>query len=225
MLSTERWRRFETNLILTCSITLVAYLGIRYAYSQFIIILIESILVTLSIVFILSIKKDGLGPLAITVLGCTTLILLVLIPYDVPVNGTLVPIVFKTVQFSETITAVREDVVLFKEYVLSLTLFDFGFGLVLAYKPSLLYVKNRPTDDMPYPLWESKTRSMTRFSQNLVPLKSFLDEKEKFFIFKYKFVLVSIDNKIYLVRPDENVPETTVLLRTRSGQSLLGIWS
>ena len=61
------------------------------------------------------------------------------------------------------------------------------------------------------------------FSPNLVPVKSLITEKEKWIIFRYKFVYVSIDEKIYLVRPNDNVPETAFLLRSKSGQSLLGI--
>jgi len=57
----------------------------------------------------------------------------------------------------------------------------------------------------------------------LIPVRSLLNEKERWFIFKYKFILVSIENKIYLVKPDDMVPETAILLRSKSGQSPLGM--
>ena len=87
----------------------------------------------------------------------------------------------------------------------------------------LFFMKDRLPDGPPYLLWESKTQPGTHFSPNLVPVKSLLSEKEKWIIFKYKFILVSIDNKIYLVRPNDSVPETATVLRTKSGQSPLGM--
>ena len=91
------------------------------------------------------------------------------------------------------------------------------------YITRILYVRNRLSDEIPYPVWENKNLSTTRFNPKLVPVKSLIIEKEKWIIFRYKFVYVSIDEKIYLVRINDNVPETAVLLRSRSGQSLLGM--
>ena len=169
------------------------------------------------------IRKDGLGPVAITILGCSTLIMTGLIPNDV--SATQIPdgVSFKTKTILETVSSIQDNIVRFKEYVVFLTLFDFGIGIALAYRPDILYVRNRLPDEIPYPVWESKNQSMTRFSPNMVPLKSLITEKEKWIIFRYKFVYVSIDEKIYLVRPNDNVPETAVLLRSKSGQSLLGM--
>ena len=219
----QKTKRFGTNLILSCTILFVAYAGIHYAHSQFVVLLVESTLVTLSFLFIMHIRKDGLGPVAITILGCSTLIMTGLIPNDV--SATQIPdgVSFKTKTILETVSSIQDNIILFKEYVVFLTLFDFGIGITLAYKPDVLYVRNRLPDELPYPVWESKNQSMTRFSPNLVPVKSLITEKEKWIIFRYKFVYVSIDGKIYLVKPNDNVPETAVLLRSKSGQSLLGM--
>ena len=132
-------KRFGTNLILACAIFFVTYVGIRYSYSQFILSLVESTLAALSTWFILSIKKDGVGPLAMTILGCGTLILLGIVSSDAAITNTIDLVSFKTKSIFESMTVVKEDLVLFKEYVLFLTLFDFGIGLVLASRPTLLY--------------------------------------------------------------------------------------
>ena len=219
----QKTKRFGTNLILSCTILFVAYAGIHYAHSQFVVLLVESTLVTLSFLFIMHIRKDGLGPVAITILGCSTLIMTGLIPNDVSTTQIPDGVSFKTKTILETVSSIQDNIVRFKEYVVFLTLFDFGIGIALAYRPDILYVRNRLQDEIPYPVWESKNQSMTRFSPNMVPLKSLITEKEKWIIFRYKFVYVSIDEKIYLVRPNDNVPETAVLLRSKSGQSLLGM--
>ena len=219
----QKTKRLGTNVIMCCTMFLVAYTGIHYTHSQLSVLLVESVLFALSFLFIVNIKKDGLAPLAITVLGCSTLIMTGLIPNDM--SATQIPdvISFKTKTIHETVSSIQENIVLFKEYVVFLTLFDFGIGIALAYRPDILYVRNRLPDELPYPVWESKNQSMTRFSSNLVPVKSLITEKEKWIIFRYKFVYVSIDEKIYLVRPNDNVPETAFLLRSKSGQSLFGI--
>ena len=219
----QKTKRFGTNLILTGTIFLIAYAGIRYAYSPFITLLMEFVLIALSAMLVLSIRKEGLGPTAITILGCSTLILIGLVPYYISANQIPDMISFKTKPILEPISSIENDIIMFKEYIVFLTLFDFGIGLSLAYRPTFLYVRNRIPDESDYPLWESKNQPMTRFSPNLVPLKSLLSEKDKWIIFRYKFVLVSIDEKIYRVKPDDNVPETTFVLRTKSGQSPLGI--
>ena len=203
---------------------LVAYAGIHYAHSQFVVLLVESMLITLSFFFIMHIRKDGLGPVSITLLGCSTLIMIGLLPNDMPATQIPDVISFKTKTILETVSSIEDKIILFKEYVVFLTLFDFGIGIALAYRPDILYVRRRLPDESPYPVWESKNQSVTRFSSNLVPVKSLITEKERWIIFRYKFIYVSIDEKIYLVRPNDNVPKAAVILRSKSGQSLLGIW-
>ena len=161
----QKTKRFGTNLILICTILLVAYTGIHYTHSQFTVLLVESILITLSFFFIMHIRKDGLGPVAITILGCSTLIMIGLIPSDI--SATQIPdvISFKTKTILENISSIQDNIVLFKEYVVFLTLFDFGIGIALAYRPGILYVRNRLPDELPYPVWESKNQSLTRLVQ------------------------------------------------------------
>ena len=219
----QKAKRFGTNLILACTIILFAYVGIQYAYSQFAVFLVESILIALSFLFVMSIRKDGLGPVAITILGCSTLIMLGFIPYNIHENQIPDLISFKTKTILETAGSVQDNIILFKEYVVFLTIFDFGIGIALAYRPDILYVRNRLPDEIPYPLWDSKNQSMTRFSPSLIPVKSLLTEKEKWIIFRYKLVFVLIDEKIYRVRLDDSVPATAILLRSKSGQSILGM--
>ena len=202
---------------------MVAYVGIHYANSQLSLLLVESALAALSFLFIMNIKKDGLGPLAITVLGCSTLIMIGLIPYDLSATQNPDVLSFKTKTIFETVSSIQNNMVQFKEYVVFLTLFDFGLGIALAYKPDILYVRNRLSDELPYQVWESKNQSRIRYNLNLVPVKSLITEKEKWIIFRYKFVYVLIDEQIYLVRPNDKVPDTAIVLRSKSGQSLLGM--
>jgi len=218
----EKQKRLETNLILTCTILVGTYIGIRYSEAQFILISAGTIVAVLSCWLILSIKKDGLGSMIITVLGCVTLISVIFIPSYMSVTPSkFFPGGFVLEQIP--VEQIKENILVFKESVLYLTLFYFGMGLLLAYKPTILYARNRLPDESPYPVWNSKTATMTQFSPSLIALKSLLSEKERWIVFKYKFVLVSIDDKIYLVRLNDVVPENAIVLRSKSGQSLLGV--
>ena len=216
--------RFVNNLILTCALFLFTYAGTRYESSQIIIILVESVLVLLSLRFILSMKKEGFGPLITSILGCSIFILAVMVPTNIPVTAkTLDPMSFTTEPIEDRITHMKEKREIMKEYGLYIGLSNLGMSLALAYRPTLLYVKNRASDELPYPVWHGNKQTITRFSPHLVPVSSLLNEKERWFIFKYKFILVSIESKIYLVKPSDSVPETAILLRSKSGQSPLGM--
>lgn len=121
-LGIEKRRSFKTNLILICALFLITYTGIKYENSPIAIILVESALVGLSLWFIISMKKEGLGPAMTAIMGCATFILFVLMPIDIPV------------------TTNREII---KEYSLYVGLLGLVTGMILAYRPNLLYAKGR----------------------------------------------------------------------------------
>ena len=220
----KKRKGFANNLILTCVLFLFTYAGTRYESSQIVIILVESVLVLLSLWFILSMKKEGFGSLVTSILGCSIFVLVVMVPTNILVTAdTLDPMLFTTESIEDRIAHMKEKRAVMKEYGLYIGLGNLGMSLVLAYRPTLLYVKNRIPDELPYPIWDGNKQTITRFSPHLVPVRSLLNEKERWFIFKYKFILVSIESKVYLVRPDDNVPETAILLRSKSGQSPLGM--
>ena len=126
-LDTEKQRRFKTNLILICVLFLITYTGIKYEYSPIVIIVVESALIGLSLWFILSMKKEGFGPVITAIMGCVTFILFILIPTDIPVATT------------------NREII--KEYSLYVGLLGLVVGMILAYRPSLLYAKGRmPTN-------------------------------------------------------------------------------
>ena len=220
----QKQKRFGTNLILICVLFLFTYTGIRYESSQIVIILVESVLALLSLWFVLSMKKEGFAPLVTSMFGCSIFILVVLIPTNIPVTAkTLDTMSFTTESIADRIAHMKEKREIMKEYGLYIGLGNLVMSMAFAYRPTLLYVKNLMPDELPYPIWDSDKQIITRFSPTLVPVRSLLNEKERWFIFKYKFILMSIESKTYLVRPNDSVPETAILLRSKSGQSPLGM--
>lgn len=107
-------------------------------------------------------------------------------------------------------------------YGLFTGIFCIGLGMIFAYKPSLVQVKNYLPYEYPYPIWNSKQQPITQFT-NFVLAKSLLTNKEKLLSCRFKYLLIVVDGKIYLASPNEMVPENTVIVRTKSGNTLCGI--
>lgn len=102
------------------------------------------------------------------------------------------------------------------EKLVSYTTFTFTIGIgalavsmIMVYKPSLLYAKNRPKGEQPPPVW-SREMAGTKM---LVPLRKLLSENERFLLSNYNYVMVSINGMTYLVPPGEAVPEGSSVLR------------
>jgi hypothetical protein len=98
-----------------------------------------------------------------------------------------------------------------------------GLGLIFAYRPTLIQTKNYLPFEYPYPIWGQKDQPVTQFSRNLVSASTFLTEKEKMLVCRFRYLLVSINGKMYLVSPDEKIPDDSVIVRTKTGKTLCGI--
>ncbi|MFQ5940802.1 MAG: hypothetical protein ACE5KA_03790 [Nitrososphaerales archaeon] len=98
-----------------------------------------------------------------------------------------------------------------------------GVSMIIVYKPSLLYVKNRPSDDPPYPIWDSKHSYTTYRYRHMVPLLDLLYTSEKYMLSQYRYVHVRIGDKVYLVTPNSLVPDDSEVLRDRTGKFFLGV--
>ncbi|MEM2759598.1 MAG: hypothetical protein QXU32_08595 [Nitrososphaerales archaeon] len=106
----------------------------------------------------------------------------------------------------------------------SYTFFTFTIGigtlitsLIIVYKPTLLYVKNRPKDEQPPPVWKKEMAQ----TDILIPLKRLLSENELYILPNYNYVMVSINGITHLVPPNEAVPEGSVVLR--HGEYFIGL--
>ncbi len=219
----QKQKRMWTSLGLAVMLFSVGYFGI-ISHTQVITYVVTVLLVVLTSLLALTLRKDSGFAVILVIMGSGTIILGVQIPTNFPITvESLDPSAFWWEPDSEKIVILTQEREWAKYFGLFSGIFCVGLGLALAYKPSLVYVKNRLPYEYPYPVWESKGQPESKFSPILIPVKSLLDEKEKRIVSKYKFILVEIENKIYLVNLDENVPETTRVLRTKSGNSFRGV--
>ena len=219
----QKEKRIWISFGLAVMLFSVGYFGI-VSHTQVITYLMTVLLVVFTILLALTLIKDSKLAAILAIIGSATIFLGMLIPTNFPITEeALNPRAFWWDPVSEKIVILTEEREWGKYFGLVSGIFCVGLSLALAYKPSLVYVKNRLPYEYPYPVWESKRQPESKFSPILIPVKSLLDEKEKRIASKYKFILVEIEGKAYLVKLDENVPETTRVLRTKSGDSFRGV--
>ena len=83
-----------------------------------------------------------------------------------------------------------------------------AISVILSNKPKLFYAKNRPTD-LNIAIWNSNN------TKDLIPLKMLLSIEELYMLPNYNYILVLIDDNIYLVKPDDLIPAYSKILRSK----------
>jgi len=143
------------------------------------------LIVVLSVWLALLVKRTRLASVIFVAIGTSALIGSVLIQTNFPITEEMLdPHTFSWDPIPQRIKFLTDTRESTKFAGLVLGMGNIVFGLILAYKPNLLYVKNRPPDD-PYPIWESKKQPITKFSPTLIPVKSLLTNKEKILVSRY----------------------------------------
>jgi len=173
---------------------------------------------------VLSVKKKGpLGTIVILI-GVMTIFISALISTNLELTeDNIKPHLFWWDPSPQKLEALKVFPIWGKLWTLGTGALCLGLGMAFAYRPSLIFVKNRLPFDYPYPIWRSYEQAISKPNANLIPLRSLLSVKERVLLSKYKLILVSIENKRYLVRKDENVPEDCIIIRTKNGNSICGL--
>ena len=170
----KRTNRLKINLFISVVIVAVAFFGITYQ-ADFVIYFTALVLAGLSSFFLLSIKKDGLGAFFASFLGCIVLIIVVIYPTDIPITEeTLDPKAFSSGTVSQKISYLEHSRAILKENGIYVGILNITIGMMLAYRPNIIYVKNRLAFEYPYPIWDSKKNPIVKFSPPMIKIKSLL---------------------------------------------------
>lgn len=211
------------NLLLFLVIPLTAYFA-QMLGVPIIRFLALVVIVVFSFYLIMSVKKEGFAAGFCVFLGCATIMGGLLITDDIAIPEKS-PVKFQL--FYETTSDQIQRLHTSKDFLHLYSLFTgvscMALGLIFAYKPSIIQVKNFVPYEYPYPIWNSKTQPITKFSKNLMNAKKLLTHKERMILCRYRYLLVLIDGKLYLVPPNEMIPEDAIIIRTKSGNTLCGI--
>lgn len=100
------------------------------------------------------------------------------------------------------------------------------FGMIIGYRPSILFTRNRPQSLesvwAKYPVWNDNVKLVGNFTEPSVPVVSLMKDDEKFLMWRYEYVLAEIYGSHHLVSPGGLVPKSTRLLRELPSRTIMG---
>jgi hypothetical protein len=183
--------------------------------------IIQIITFALISLIMLSIIWKGLIPIVICGLGIVLIYGGIIIPsyaLTLPTNGY-----FKGIR------------VLIDQHMISMAAESYFFlgivmvilSMIIAYKPTLLYVKNRPEPFEAlwtrYQKWNNNWQLAGGYTERSIPLKSLMKEQEKYILWRYEYILTNIYNTHYLVEPNDFVPKSSIIVRDNKSGRMIGI--
>ncbi|MBI5145735.1 MAG: hypothetical protein HZA84_00780 [Thaumarchaeota archaeon] len=181
------------------------------------------IITIFSVYLIFTINKFGFAATLCVLLGCFSILSTTLVTDNVSGTENLSRMNFFWGSISEKIHNIETAREFLQLYGLFTGIFCIVLGMIFAYKPSLIQVKNYLPFEYPYPIWNSKQQPLTQFNTNFVLAKSLLTNKEKMLSCRFKYLLIVVDEKMYLASPNEMVPKNTMIVRTKLGNTPCGI--
>jgi hypothetical protein len=171
----------------------------------------------------LSVVWKGIVPLIICVIGIVLMHNSVILPYySEPQPGEA--FVGET-RFTWTLyTPTSVSVAASMNFFLGVAMV--AFSIIIAYRPSLLFTRNRPesldSEWAKYPVWQDNALLADGRTERSVPVKSLMTDQEKYLLWRYEFILASIYGTPHLVRPSGLVPKDSVLFRDKDSGRVVG---
>jgi hypothetical protein len=174
----------------------------------------------------LSIIWAGIIPAAISILGAV----LVLAGIVIPLHGSDLSEQsnFKGIKVIVT----HETLIQAADAYFYLGISMLCLGTIIAFRPGLLYTRNRPgpIDSIweGYEIWDDNLGSRAenigsranQFAEPVIPIKILMNEKEKYLLWRYEFILTAIHGHHYLVGTNCVVPSGSIILRDDNGRML-----
>jgi len=178
------------------------------------------ITILILIVMFISILLKGIVPVAISCLGIVLIYGSIMIPFVF--SSSLGPFYYKASICYLNFEAINRSTHGF--FLLGVAMVI--LGMVVAYKPYILYTRNRPisTDQLwaKYPKWNEKLQLAGTKTESLIGLPSLLSDTEKYLLWRYEFILVLIYGTVYQVPIYSYVPESSIILREPKSHKIIG---
>jgi hypothetical protein len=224
------FQRNESKLLATDIVCIVVLFFLHLFPSTFLFFIQENLnaIQIVAIVLVspiaLSVVRKGVVPIVICVLGIVLIHNSLILPYySQPQPGEAW---FGEVKFTWTLytpTAVSMGASM--NFFLGLSMVI--FSIIIAYRPSLLFTKNRPdsvdSEWSKYPLWHDNTLLADGRTEHSVPIKMLMTDQERYVLWRYEYILASIYGTPHLVRPEGYVPKySTSIYRDRESGRIIG---
>jgi hypothetical protein len=173
---------------------------------------------------VLSVVWKGLVPIVICFLGIVLLHNSLILPYysePQPGEATFGDVKFRWTLYTPTAVDIGANM----NFFLGMTMVI--FSMIIAYRPSLLFTRNRPisadSEWLNYPLWHDNTLLADGRTEYSVPIRMLMTDEERYVLWRYEYVLASIYGTPHLVRPEGFVPKySTLIYRDRQSGRMIG---
>ncbi|HJU33500.1 MAG TPA: hypothetical protein VJ695_00105 [Nitrososphaera sp.] len=169
----------------------------------------------------LSIVSRGIVPIVICALGVVLVHNSIILPYYAkpePGEASFGEVKVKWTLYTPTAVSMGSGM----HFFLGVSMLI--FSIVVAYRPSLLFTRNRPesieSEWLKYPLWHDRTLLADSKAEYSIPIMKLVTEQERYILWRYEYILANIYGDPYLVRPQGLVPKysTNIYRDPESGQ-------
>jgi hypothetical protein len=173
---------------------------------------------------LLSVVFRGILPMIIGILGLVLILNSVMLPFYAPGPPSEVNIGGRTFLYP-AYTPQAVEIAAGMHFFLGVLMV--GFSIVVAYRPTLMFAKNRPVSPdvewSSFPLWHDNVLLADGRVEPSVPIKSLMTDQDRYLMWRYEYVLANIYGTEYLVRPEGLVPkDSTVAVRDRASGRIVG---
>lgn len=181
--------------------------------------------IVLASVIMLGVAWKGVVPAVICALGLVLVHNSLILPYFAPADPEFPDFFFNNQAPLQPPSSAVAAFVATRMYFI-LGLFMVGLAMAIAFRPSILSTRNQPVpaDDLwsRYPVWRDSLLE-GRQTEPSVPATSLMDEKDRYLMWRYEYVLADIYGQPHLVRPDGLVPKrSTAFVRDSISGLLVG---
>ena len=172
------------------------------------------------IIMFISILIKGLVPTAISCLGIVLLYGSIVIPSEI--DNLLGPFYYKASTGYLTYETINYGTHGF--FLLGVAMII--LGMIVAYKPHILYTRNRPISAEPlwtkYPDWNENLQLVNTRTDSIIKLSSLLNDTERCLLWRYEFILVFIYGAVYRVPIYSHVPISSTVMRESKSLRIIG---
>jgi hypothetical protein len=172
----------------------------------------------------LSVVRKGIVPIVICVLGIVLIHNSLILPYysePQPGEVSFGEVTFRWTLYTPTAVSMGSSM----NFLLGVSMVM--FSIIIAYRPSLLFTRNRPdpvdSEWSKYPIWHDNTLLADGRTEHSVPIKMLMTDQERYVLWRYEYILASIYGTPHLVRPEGYVPKySTSIYRDRESGRIIG---
>ena len=225
------WFQRNEGKLLAADVVCIVLLFFLHLFTLIFQILIEEIVVAIQTAAImllsflaLSVVWKGIVPIIICVLGVVLIHNSVILPYysqPQPGEAWLGQMKFSWTLYTPAAVSTAASM----NFFLGLSMV--AFSIIMAYKPSILFTRNRPqpvdSEWSKYPFWQDNTILADGRIDPSVPIKSLMTDQDKYLLWRYEYILASIYGRPHLVRPEGHVPKySTSIYRDKASGRMIG---